>query len=57
MADTFCGRHRKIDGRERQKSFVQGMKQIIWLEIQAQSHSWGHCNSFPNEINTQFQEL
>ena len=44
----------KNDSREPQKAFVQRMKQIIWLEIQALSHSLGHCNTISNEINTLF---
>lgn len=33
--------HGKIDNKEPQKASEQAMKQIIWLEIQAQSHSQG----------------
>lgn len=46
--------HMKTDSKEPPKTFVQGMKQIIWPEICAQSHSRRNCNAFPNEINTLF---
>lgn len=55
--------HRKVDNKESQKAFLQGIKQIIWLEIQAQSHSYKvqyhpqwHKHTAPGTITIKFYE-